>query len=790
MAIRVPVLIDVSGDDLESTLGQDADKAASSAGKSWSSRFGGAVVRTGAIAAGAVAAVGAAIGGLALRGGFDRALNIQDAEAKLLGLGNSAETVETIMDNALAAVSGTAFGLGDAATVAANAVAAGIKPGRDLERTLSLVGDAATIAGADLSDMGSIFGQVAAAGVLMGDDIAQLQDRGIPILQLVADQLGVTAQEAKKLASEGKVSFDTFQDAIEAGMGGAALKSGETFRGALANVSAALGRLGEQFAAPIVTSAPALFQQLATSMDAVGQVIAPAASAFENWLVPAIERATEAVARFPEAIAQIQDVGFGNFLESGLQTAIDNASSWIASDGISRLVLGFNTLRGQLTDAILRAAPGIVDGITQVLPQVLEGMVTLISGLVRVVADAAPLLLTAAIDLLGQIVRAVSVILPELLSTVLGLAPVLVTAILGMVPQILQAAIDLFNALVESVVFVLPGLMTAITDILPAIITAIVNMVPGVLQAAIDLFSSLVLGLGAALPDLLIAIAAAIPQITGALLAALPPLVETAIDLFSGLITGLLLAWPGILDSLMVAFPQIVDELAKIAPQLTQAAIDLFLVIIAGLNRSMPQIVGAIIAITPQIVGAFLQMGPMLIQAAITLATEFGSQLGAQILDSVSGFGSLLYDAGANLINGLASGIQSAIGSVTSAMSSVAGTVRDYLPFSPAKVGPLSGSGSPDLSGATIAAMIASGISSGQDQVATAMSSLLTPATRSNMNVDRGRTNDQPVAGVQVVNNLYGPTTGSDVLRESVWSGRFAPRTSRFEGPNLRGVMV
>src|SRR5690606_10457918 len=107
---------------------------------------------------GAIAA--AAIGGLftakILSGGLSRALNIEDAQAKLKGLGHDTETVTGIMQNALAAVKGTAFGLDQAATIAASAVAAGIKPGQQLERYLRLTADAATIAGSSLSEMGSI----------------------------------------------------------------------------------------------------------------------------------------------------------------------------------------------------------------------------------------------------------------------------------------------------------------------------------------------------------------------------------------------------------------------------------------------------------------------------------------------------------------------------------------------------------------------------------------------------------------------------------------------------------
>ena len=97
---------------------------AQSAGKRAGSMLGDALkgaAKGAGIAAGAVLAT-------SLTKGFQRLTAIEDAEAKLKGLGNSAGDTAKIMDNALAAVKGTAFGMDEAATTAASAVAAGLKP--------------------------------------------------------------------------------------------------------------------------------------------------------------------------------------------------------------------------------------------------------------------------------------------------------------------------------------------------------------------------------------------------------------------------------------------------------------------------------------------------------------------------------------------------------------------------------------------------------------------------------------------------------------------------------------
>lgn len=243
------------------------------------------------VAAGAGLAGGAAFLGTALTKGFGRLKSIEQAKATLVGLGNSAQDVELIMQNANAAVKGTAYGLGDAATVAAQMVAAGIKPGEDLQKTLTLVGDAATIAGTDIGQMGAVFQKAAASNKVQGDVIAQLHDAGIPALQLIATEMGVTTEEASKMASSGAVDFATFQRAMEKGMGGAAQESGKTLKGAFDNSMAAIGRFGANLIEQVYPQVTEFFNGFMEWMGPVeqmgkviGEKLGDALKNFSGWV--------------------------------------------------------------------------------------------------------------------------------------------------------------------------------------------------------------------------------------------------------------------------------------------------------------------------------------------------------------------------------------------------------------------------------------------------------------------------------------------------------------------------
>lgn len=156
--------------------------------------------------------------------------------------------------------------------------------------------------------------------------------------------------------------------------------------------------------------------------------------------------------------------------------------------------------------------------------------------------------------------------------------------------------------------------------------------------------------------------------------------------------------------------------------------------------------------------------------------------LPGRITRAVGNLGSLLYQAGRNVVQGLINGIYAMIGAVANAASTLAGTIRNYLPFSPAKVGPLSGSGSPEISGQVIAQMVADGIQANVNLPARAMNRALAPLAPES--VAQRSTAPQRAAtvptegnrdpGVQVTQVFNGPTTSGGRLAEMTWNIRYA----------------
>ena len=426
------------GKSIEGDIGDAVSKASKQSSSTLISKIGGAFGKIGKVGTGAIATIAGGITALAAKGGFTRALNIENAQAKLKGLGHDSASVTEIMNDALASVKGTAFGLGDAATVAASLSASGVKEGGELTQVLKTVADTAQISGRSLTDIGTIFGSVAARGKLQGDDMLQLMSSGIPVLQMLGKHLNKTSAEVSDMVSDGKIDFQTFADAMQEGLGGAAQSAGTTFAGALANVKAALSRLGETAATPVLNGLRGLFSQAIPLIDAFTAAVSPTLEKVGAGLQKGLEQAIPTAAAFFDKLGKSQTVQqFASYLASlkddlkELGSSLSGAARavWnVISEPLSEL---YNQAKGQLpavadgfktllhavsglldyvsahTDSIIPLAKGITAFVlaSKGISAVSAGLKTVSGGLKAISATASGVekTATAAFDLIGKI---------------------------------------------------------------------------------------------------------------------------------------------------------------------------------------------------------------------------------------------------------------------------------------------------------------------------------------------------------------------------------------------------
>lgn len=207
-----------------------------------------------------------------ITGGKTRAQAIEMAQFQFRGLGMN---VQEVMQNALDAVKNTAYGLGEAASAAAQFGASGISAGDDMMKSLRAIAGTAAMTGRSYSEMAMIFTSSAATGKVNNQDLLQFATRGLNAAAAFAKQTGVTEAQVHEMAAQGTLDYKTFAEAMYNAFGEHAVKANETYAGSLANMHAALSRIGASFFAPWLVQQRDLFNAITPLIDNFNKALQP-----------------------------------------------------------------------------------------------------------------------------------------------------------------------------------------------------------------------------------------------------------------------------------------------------------------------------------------------------------------------------------------------------------------------------------------------------------------------------------------------------------------------------------
>ena len=304
------------------------------------------------------------------KGGLTRALNLQQAEYQVKALGftwkstmksmeGETKDVFTAVDRA---VTGTAYSLDQAAMTASQILASNPSLSlEDLEMHLKRISGVAAMTGREYSEIGYIFAQVSGQGRLMGDQLMQLSYKGLNVaadiakylnsnkeafdkviskesvsrLQKLGIQSKVTEGQIRELVSDGVIDFETFSAATEHYMS-SAFGANELYTGSLANLNAALARLGEKLETNKIENLTRIFNALRPLINTISERLNP--------VINLINKASNAITdKFVKAI---------NWVNKALGGVVDNGKV----DKVSKIIENVSNKTKKSSDTIEKAA--------------------------------------------------------------------------------------------------------------------------------------------------------------------------------------------------------------------------------------------------------------------------------------------------------------------------------------------------------------------------------------------------------------------------------------------------
>lgn len=673
------------------------------------------------IATGAVT-VGIAGIGTALTAGFSRLNAIDTASAKLRGLGNDAKSVDAIMANATASVKGTSFGLGEAATVAASAVAAGIKPGEQLETMLKGVANVAAATGGTMEETGSVFNKVAATGKAYTDNINQLSDRGLPIWQALADKLGVTTDEVREMASKGKIDFQTFSDAAASAAGTVATEMGTTVPGAFANLKASIGRIGANLLDGVFGKLGPLIQAATKALGPMEDMAKGLGSAIGDVLGPAIDRVTGWLTKLGEGAGGITGKLSGM---SGVIAPVAAAFGALGLGGVGPLltkipILGeaFGGLANSLgliggpvgvavaalggliaTTPRLKSAFGAqLSALFQNLKNTLSGMGPAFETFKKTLSLAFKDVGPSLIGSLESVINSVGAIFQQLIGVIPQIVEPLLTGFGQMAPAIGQTLTAIASAISEVMALLVPlvpqiitPLMQVFSSLMP-VITNIVNVVLGAIQSLLPPITTLIANLLPAVSSIISAMAPVITVIgeaIGQVVTVIVNLVSTVLPPLLDVVNALIQPILSMITTLLPPLNAVIQALIPIIMQIVAALAE----IIAPIGQIVAQIAGAVMPIIQQL-GSIVQsvanlvawaINSLLLPAFSAMAPAVTSAVGTvkAVFSTISGIISGIVNVVSGIISGnwgqVWNGFKQIVSSAVMGLGSIVGGIRDTV---------------------------------------------------------------------------------------------------------------
>lgn len=673
------------------------------------------------VATGAVT-VGIAGIGTALTAGFSRLNAIDTASAKLRGLGNDAKSVDAIMANATASVKGTSFGLGEAATVAASAVAAGIKPGEQLETMLKGVANVAAATGGTMEETGSVFNKVAATGKAYTDNINQLSDRGLPIWQALADKLGVTTDEVREMASKGKIDFQTFSDAAASAAGTVATEMGTTVPGAFANLKASIGRIGANLLDGVFGKLGPLIQAATKALGPMEDMAKGLGSAIGDVLGPAIDRVTGWLTKLGEGAGGITGKLSGM---SGVIAPVAAAFGALGLGGVGPLltkipILGeaFGGLANSLgliggpvgvavaalggliaTTPRLKSAFGAqLSALFQNLKNTLSGMGPAFETVKKTLSLAFKDVGPSLIGSLESVINSVGAIFQQLIGVIPQIVEPLLTGFGQMAPAIGQTLTAIASAISEVMALLVPlvpqiitPLMQVFSSLMP-VITNIVNVVLGAIQSLLPPITTLIANLLPAVSSIISAMAPVITVIgeaIGQVVTVIVNLVSTVLPPLLDVVNALIQPILSMITTLLPPLNAVIQALIPIIMQIVAALAE----IIAPIGQIVAQIAGAVMPIIQQL-GSIVQsvanlvawaINSLLLPAFSAMAPAVTSAVGTvkAVFSTISGIISGIVNVVSGIISGnwgqVWNGFKQIVSSAVKGLGSIVGGIRDTV---------------------------------------------------------------------------------------------------------------
>ena len=504
---------------------------------------------------------------------------------------------KTTIGKAYVQIVPSALGISDSIAKEIDAGSVGSKAGSDFASSMGsmIKGSAAVITGA----VAAVTGAAVGAGKAIWDSAKSVAEYGDNIDKM-SQKMGISAQAYQEWDFVMQHS-GTSMESLKASM--------KTLANAAEGNNAAFKELGISTKDLANMSQEDLFSSVIAGLQEVddttqrtylaGQLLGRGATELGALLNMSAEETANMKQEIHDLGGVLDDTAVKN--AATFQDTLQNLT--VASDGlknslVSNLLPSITTVMNGFTGLITGAdgadkqissgVESLIRNVSTGLPQALEAITSVVSG----VASVMP-------ELVVSISDAIISALPQLGETFLQIGSSAMEALGSVIPQALKAGIELILQLANGITQAIPKMLPAIVSLVLDIGKMLVDSAPRLLNAALLLVKTLAENIAANAVNLVTGAIALITQLEVFIIENLPMIIKTAVEIVLALVEGL--TSPEAIDQLIGAYVLLVTSLVDAVTDNLGEILETGLVMIGALAKGLMEALPELLMIVPKI---------------------------------------------------------------------------------------------------------------------------------------------------------------------------------------------
>jgi len=612
-----------------------------------------------------------------LHGAFERIDTMEQFQNVMNVMVDDTDAVSSAMKRLDGIVEGTSFRL----DVMADGVQNFVTRGMDIDEatdTMEAWGNAVAFYGdgsnEQFQSVTDALQNMVAKGTVGQDQLNRIFEAGIPATEIYADAVGKSTEEVEQALSDGEISAEEFVKVVSDAM----MEGTENFP----EISNAMEDMGMSWASVLENMGNYVQIGMQDIVEAIDEMLE------SNGL--------------PDMRTMIDEFGqyFGNVLSSIADKILDFNEVLQEFDSFGEFFIGMFQLIVQELPVFIE---GIIGTILEHLPRVMTSGIHIVMAIMEGIVESTPQLIESGTKIVLTILEGINEIFPDFVESLLMLLTELVELVSENIDMFMEMGIDIINTLTEGIIESIDIIIEVITEVIVTLIEVIAEHLPEFIDSGVEILTSVIIGIVESIPELIDTGIELILNLIDAILDNLPQILEAGVELIVALIEGLVEATPDILSAITKIIFELIEAIIKLLPDILSAGVKIVFELTKGILSVIGDVLSAGVDLVVELIKGIGQMFGDILSAGKDLVVEVvsgitgkisdvfnaGKDLAQEALDGVENIATSFFDAGKNIVSSIIDGIKAAPQNITSAIKEMAGAARDFLPFSPAKKGPL-----------------------------------------------------------------------------------------------------